>query len=355
MMDKKKLLEDINNLLIRGVKKEEFPGASYAIIYKDGTIYSDFVGYKQVVPTKELNQGNEIYDCASLTKVISTTSMIMKLIEEEKLSLETKVQAVIPRFIHPNITVYHLLTHTSGLPADIARAKALVDKDDVLDRIFKFSLINEIGKKIVYSDIGFIILGLMIEKITNKKLDDYAAEVVFKPLKMENTSYKPNKMLCAPTEFRNDEVYKGLLKGMVHDEKSFALGGVSGHAGMFSTPKDLAKFILSFLRNDETILKKETVNNLFPEREKDTNHNGTLLIRALGWQKVTKGSTSGDNTSYKNTILHTGFTGCNLWIDKLAGIGFVLLSNAVHPKRENNGIAKYRNKIGNLIIPKEVK
>ncbi|MCD6482585.1 MAG: beta-lactamase family protein [Candidatus Izimaplasma sp.] len=354
-MDKKKLITDISSLLKSGVEKKDFPGASYAVIFKDGTIYSDYVGYKQVVPTKEINKGNEIYDCASLTKVISTTSMIMKLIEEQKLSLDTKVQEIIPRFIHPNITVYHLLTHTSGLPADIKRANTLVDKDDVLNRIFNFELINEVGKKIVYSDIGFIILGLIIEKLTNKRLDVYANEVVFNPLKMDNTSYRPNKANCAPTEFRDDEVYKGLLKGLVHDEKSFALNGLSGHAGMFSTSNDLAKFILSFLRNDEIILKKETIDSLFIEREKDINQNGVLLIRALGWQKKTKGSTSGDNTSYENTILHTGFTGCNIWIDKLAGIGFVLLSNAVHPKRENNGIGKYRNMIGNMIIPSEVK
>ncbi|MCK5388735.1 MAG: serine hydrolase, partial [Candidatus Izimaplasma sp.] len=101
-------------------------------------------------------------------------------------------------------------------------------------------------------------------------------------------------------------------------------------------------------------LKKATVDSLFPERVRDINKNNVLLIRSLGWQKRTKGSTSGDNTSFENTILHTGFTGCNMWIDKEHGVGFVLLSNAVHPKREENGIQKYRNIIGNIIIPKEV-
>jgi len=347
------LVREIKELLNSGVANKEFPGAHFAIIYQDGTVLKDYVGYKQVLPTKEKNQGSEIYDCASLTKVISTTSMVMKLIEEKKISLKTLVHQVLPRFKHYEITVYHLLTHTSGLPADVSRAKALVDKNDVLERIYEYDLINNVGEKIVYSDIGFILLGLMIEEITKMPLNEYAKKVVFEPLKMENTSYHPNKQLCAPTEFRDDEVYRGLLKGLVHDEKAFALNGVSGHAGMFSTVEDLAKFILSFLRNDETILKKATVDSLFIERERDFNNQGTLLIRSLGWQKKTKGSTSGDNTSYENTILHTGFTGCNLWIDKLAGIGFVLLSNAVHPKRENNGIGKYRNKIGNIIIPKE--
>jgi len=350
------MISEIKSLLKRGVEKLDFPGAAYAIIYKDGTIYSDFVGYKQRLPNKVLNKGNEIYDCASLTKVISTTTMIMKLIEENQLSLKTHVFEVLPKFLHKGITVYHLLTHTSGLPADIPRAKALKNKEDVLNKIYQFDLINKVGERIVYSDIGFILLGLMIETITKKPLNQFAEEVIFKPLKMTDTSYRPDVLRCAPTEYRDDDVYQGLLQGLVHDEKSFALNGLSGHAGLFSTPLDISKFILSFLNNDEKVLKKATIDSLFVERVRDINKNNTQLIRTLGWQKITKGSTSGDNTDFEKTILHTGFTGCNMWIDRKHGVGFVLLSNAVHPKREQNGIQKYRNKIGNIIItPKEVK
>lgn len=348
--------KEIKALLQSGVDKSHFPGASYAIVYKDGTIKLDYVGYKQTSPTKDLNVGNEIYDCASLTKVISTTTMIMKLIEEKKLSLKTHVFEILPKFLHKDITIYHLLTHTSGLPADIPKAKTLRNKEDVLNKIYQFELINKIGENIVYSDIGFILLGLMIETITKKQLNEFAEEVIFKPLKMTDTSYRPDIKRCAPTEYRNDDVYQGLLQGLVHDEKSFALKGLSGHAGLFSTPRDISKFILSILNNDEVVLKKETVDSLFVERVRDRNKNNTQLIRTLGWQKRTAGSTSGDNTSFENTILHTGFTGCNLWIDKEHEVGFVLLSNAVHPKREQNGIQKYRNKIGNIIItPKEVR
>lgn len=347
------MIKEISNLLKHGVNEHHFPGASYTIVYADGTTYSDFVGYKQILPCKILNQGNEIYDCASLTKVISTTTMIMKLIEEDKLSLTTKVHNILPIFKHENITVYDLLTHSSGLPADIRRARLLRNKEDVLNRIFEFDLIYKTGEKIIYSDVGYIILGLMIEKITFKELNEYAEEVIFNPLKMNDTSFTPNKERCAPTEHRVDDVFQGLLKGIVHDEKSFAMNGLSGHAGMFSTSEDISKFILSFLRNDELILKKETVDSLFLEREKYITESGNTVIRSLGWDKPTKGSTSGDNTTFKNTILHTGFTGCNMWIDKKQGIGFVLLSNAVHPEREKNGIRKYRNRIGNIIIPKE--
>ena len=342
----------ITALLNSGVENLDFPGASYAIIYKDGTIISDFVGNKQVFPKVIKNDGNEIYDCASLTKVISTTTMVMKLIENNKLSLDTIVKDVLNEFKHDGITVFHLLTHSSGLPADIRKANTLRNIEDVVCKVYEAELINEVGIKVVYSDIGFILLGFIIEKITGKSLDKYAEEIIFKPLHMEDTSYKPDINRCAPTEVRDDSVYKGLLQGLVHDEKSFALRGISGHAGMFSTVKDLSKFIISFLNNDETVLKKETVNELFKLRIRDINSNKKELVRALGWDKPTHGGTSGDNVSFENTIVHTGFTGCNLWIERELGIGFVMLSNAVHPKRENNGIIKYRNIIGNMIINK---
>lgn len=346
-------MDEINDLLRKGVALGHFPGASYAIVYRNGNIDFDVVGYKQLLPDRIKNTGREIYDCASLTKVISTTTMVMKLMEEGHISLDTHVSSVLPDFKHYDITVYHLMTHSSGLPADIRRAKTLVDKNDVLDRIYSYDLINPVGERVVYSDIGYILLGLMIEKITKKKLDRYAKEVVFDPLDMKDTSYHPDPERCAPTEYRNDDVYQGWLRGLVHDEKAFALGGVAGHAGMFSTARDIAKFILSILNNDGRVLKQESVNQLFPLQIRDDREDGTTLVRSLGWNKPTKGGTAGDHVNFEDTILHTGFTGCNVWIERSKGIGFVMLSNAVHPKRENNQIIKYRNKIGNMILSTE--
>lgn len=341
---------EITNFLKKGVEKGDFPGAGYAIVYRDGFIDSGFVGYRQLEPFKIENTGEEIYDCASLTKVICTTTMIMKLIEENCIKLNNFVSEILPRFKHKKITIFHLLTHSSGLPADIPKAKTLKDKEMVLNRIYDFDLVNPPGKNIIYSDIGFILLGLIIEKITNKSLDEYAYEVIFKPLKMVDSSYHPLTERCAPTEFRDDEVFKGLLKGYVHDEKAFALGGEAGHAGLFSTVNDLAKFILSLLTNDGLVLKPDTVDKLFDLQVTDISDNKTRLVRALGWNKPTKGGTAGDMVSFDNTILHTGFTGCNIWIDRKNGIGFVMLSNAVHPYRDNNNIIKYRNHIGNIIL-----
>jgi len=343
------MYQKIKELLEPAVKENFFPGASWCVVHGNGDVFCDYVGYKSLEPEKVLNQGNEIYDVASLTKVISTTTMVMKLIENNLLSLDTEVQKILPRFKHQGITIYHLLTHCSGLPADISRASKLKDKEEVLDRIFSMDLIYMTGEHIVYSDIGFILLGLIIEKITKLSLNDYASLMIFKPLGMKDTSYHPNKERCAPTEQRDDDVYQGMLQGLVHDEKSFALGGEAGHAGLFSTPKDISKFILSILQ-DKFILSRKMTHELFTLRETKTNLKGDILTRALGWDKPQKGGSAGDLISMEDSIIHTGFTGCNMFIDLKHQIGFVLLSNAVHPKRDKNQIIQFRNQIGNMIL-----
>jgi CubicO group peptidase (beta-lactamase class C family) len=347
------MIKDIKKLLSEGVKNEGFPGASFAVVFKNGLVLEDFVGYKALYPTKVRNRGNEIYDVASLTKVISTTTMIMKLIEEGKLSLNTKIKDILPEFKHSEVLIHHCLTHSSGLPADIPKAYMLRNRADVEKNVYGPELINKVGEKIVYSDIGFILLGFVIEKITQKHLNQYAYENIFKPLDMRNTSYRPDPSRCAPTEYREDDVFTGYLQGKVHDEKSFALDGLSGHAGLFSTVADISKLIISILNNDEKVLKRETVDSLFVLRKTMERDNLVPLVRTYGWDKPTIGGTAGDNVSFADTIVHTGFTGCNMWIDRSKGIGFVMLSNAVHPKRGHNGIIKYRNKIGNIIISKE--
>ena len=345
------MISKIKQYLQDGVSKNDFPGASFCIVTKD-EIICDYVGYLQTHPNRIENKIDTIYDCASLTKVVTTTTLIMHLIEHKILGLNTKISSILPRFRHDDITVYHMLTHTSGLPADIKNANTLRNEKQVLNIIYSMELINKVGDKIVYSDVGFILLGKVIEELTSMKLNEYAQKVIYEPLNMTNTSFTPIKEHCAPTEYRDDLIYTGFLQGKVHDEKSFALNGISGHAGMFSTSYDLALFIQSILK-ENFVLTKETTDSLFKVQKEGMSQNGNKLIRSLGWNKPTKGGTAGDNVSLDNTILHTGFTGCNMFIEREKGIGFVMLSNAVHPKRELNNIIYYRNKIGNIIIPKK--
>jgi CubicO group peptidase (beta-lactamase class C family) len=343
-------MKAIDELLSKGIEKGDFPGVQYAVVNDKGIVYSNYLGFKQLFPERQPCDGTEIYDCASLTKVICTTTMILKLIEDGKLALHQKIKDIFPEFKHEEVTIYHLLTHSSGLSADISKSYLLCNKAGVMEKVFCADLIYETGKRIVYSDIGFILLGFIIEAVTAMSLDNYARKIVFNPLQMTDSSYHPNPNRCAPTEYRDDNLYKGYLTGRVHDEKAFALGNEAGHAGLFSTTQDLAKFISSILRNDGTLLKKSSIDSLFITEKRDFSNDSIELIRTLGWNKPTKGGTMGDYFDFENSILHTGFTGCNLWIDKSRNLGFVMLSNAVHPKRSMNRIIGYRKHIANLLI-----
>lgn len=344
------LKDELQQLLQEGVDKQAFPGAHFAVVYGDGRVLPGYVGYKRLEPEKEPLDGTEIYDVASLTKVISTTTLMMKLIDDETVSLRTTVSSILPRFPHPNITVEDILTHSSGLPADIPRASTLRTPEEVWEYIYSVDLSYPTGTDIIYSDIGYILLGKMVETITNTSLSDCAKNWIFTPLEMTDSSYHPDPSRCAPTELREDDVYTGYLQGLVHDEKAFALKGEAGHAGLFSTVNDISKFILMYLQNDPIILTKKTMNAMFEPRQYATNKRGNPIIRAYGFDKPTPGGTAGDYIHPSSTILHTGFTGCNLWMDTKHQVGFVLLSNAVHPKRNRNGIIPFRRKLANIIM-----
>jgi CubicO group peptidase (beta-lactamase class C family) len=340
----------IEQILQQGVIDGHFPGAHYAVVKGTEILVKGFVGNKQLYPEIVPLQGDEIYDVASLTKVISTTTMIMKLIEQGRLQLDTCVHEVIPWFIHKNITIAHLLTHTSGLPADIPKANQLRDRSDVENYIYSVGLINPVGSTIVYSDIGFILLGWIIEMKTKKPLPEVAKEWMFDPLGMTDTSYAPPKERCSPTELRQDHIYNGFLQGRVHDEKAFALQGEAGHAGLFSTTTDIALFLIEWLHPTNKVLSSKTIDSFFVTRQEGISKYNNPLKRAYGFDRPTQGGTAGQYIDMENTIVHTGFTGCNLWMDRTHDVAFVMLSNAVHPKRELNGIIPYRRNIADAIM-----
>ena len=343
----------VKKILESAIENELFPGVQYAII-KQQSIKTNAIGFKRLFPEKEKITGNEIYDVASLTKVIVTTTLIMQLIEKNIIELKTPLAHILKTFKHQHITIEDLLLHQSGLPADIPNASKLASKDEVIDYILDVDLNYETATHIVYSDIGFMLLGLAIEKLYDKPLSACAQTYIFEPLGMKNSSFHPPKSRCAPTEYRNDLVYQGFLQGDVHDEKAFAMQGESGHAGLFSTAYDIGLFIKAIL-NNTFVLKDKTIDMLFIAAAKKTNLNGVNLIRSLGWDKPQPGGSSGDYSDFKETILHTGFTGCNMWIDRRNKLGFVLLSNDVHPTRDQKGILPLRHMIANQIYIEEVK
>ena len=337
------------SLLEQGVNQGDFPGASTALVVRGQKAIVNYVGHREIKPKTRPLEPDTLYDVASLTKVIATTTLVMRCIESKVLALDTLVKAVLPWFRHGDVRIEHLLTHTSGLPADLSDAKSLSTRDAVLKRVQESDLVSAVSSQVIYSDIGFILLGWILETVTGNPLDQLAYHHVFAPLSMNDTSYHPDPKRTAPTEYREDAVFKGLLHGKVHDEKAFAMGGIAGHAGLFSTVADIARFMQAMM-SAQFVLSPQTVASLFAPCTVADGPMRRPVSRALGWDRATPGGTAGDGVTYDATLVHTGFTGCNLWIDWSHGVGFVLLSNAVHPHRSMNKIHAYRNPIGTSVM-----
>lgn len=331
----------IEQIIKTGVKKGDFPGGQYCLI-ENGTVKCGFDGYKSLYPSKTTLKGDEVYDIASLSKIISTTTLILQLIDRKKLSFDTKIKTILPKYFDENTTIYELLTHQSGLPAIVSNSSLIFDKEILIKQIYNERFKYKPKENIVYTDVGYKLLGFIIEEIYQKPLDLVAYENIFSKLNMNNTTYRPDHYKSVPTEYRDDKLIKGYVKGFVHDERSYLLNGLSGHAGVFSTAKDISKYIVSILE-DEKILSNEIKEKIFKTTIIKEDLNGNKLARSIGYQKF-------QNMPETNNFLitHTGFTGCNMWIDKKNKRGFVLLTNAVHPKREKNKVFSYRKEILNL-------
>jgi len=347
MIDKSRF-EYLKQYINKCAADKIFPGACFEVVTKEESLRC-CEGYSQLLPIKELATIDGIYDLASLSKVICTTTIIMKLIEDGKLTLFTNVCDIFVCFKYKDITIYNLLTHTSGLPADINDYKVFCkDKKDVIEAVFSTKLEYETGKKVLYSDIGYILLGLIIEKIVGP-IDAYFHVNIAKPLNMKDTCFNPKenaKARCVPTEYSSS---RGYIKGEVHDGKAYMLGGVSGHAGLFSTVKDLANFCKMMLNNGifngKRILSEKSIKMIIT-----CNTEGLNEKRGLGWQlKNNLGSINsmGDLASNKS-IFHTGFTGTSVLIDFENQFAFILLTNRIHPSRDNTDLIRLRRNINNI-------
>jgi CubicO group peptidase (beta-lactamase class C family) len=339
---------EVDSVLDKAITDHAFPGA-VVLIWKDGnTIYEKPFGNSK--SPKMINQ--TIFDLASLTKVIATTTAAMICYDRKLFSLDDPVVKYIPEFGEngkEKITIINLLIHNTGLPAWKKFYGSGLTYDEVLKEIYSSPLEYEIGTKTVYSDLGIITLGKIIEKVTEKKLDVFCKEEIFTPLRMNSTFYNPPdsiKKYCAPTEVDNYWRNK-TLQGEVHDETSAMLNGVTGHAGLFSTASDIAKLMVVLLNkgmiDGNQFIKKNTVE-LFTKRNSDESS------RALGWDTRSEtGSSSGDFFS-SNSFGHTGFTGTSVWADPERNLFVVFLTNRVYPTRENIKILKVRPALHNAVI-----
>ena len=341
--------KEINSLIHEALIDGAFPGACLCIVNK-GKVYLESYGLKAKYPKEEQNELNTIYDMASCSKVISTTTSILILLEMGKLRLYEPVCNILPEFNLKNVTVWDLLTHTSGLIPGLPGAHKMT-KEQIYDNIMKLEPTYEKNTKIVYSDLNFMLLGLIVEKISKMPLNEFSKKYIFDPLEMYDTGYNPKDIQrCAPTEDRGEYIDRGY----VHDEVAHIFEGVCGHAGLFSTVEDVSHFIQMVLNdgiyNGKKILSKQTIDLMFTPQVEDKN--GISLNnekRSVGW--IVKGCypNSGDLAS-PNTIMHTGFTGTNIVIDRDNKTGFSLLTNRVHPSRATNKVISFRSRLGNYIF-----
>lgn len=311
------------------------PGASAAIC-RNGKLVAVYASGRLMEKGPEV-VFDTIYDCASLTKVAVTLPLALKLLESGKLDAKEKVSAFIPEFREgkkADVTIQQLLTHTSGLKPFVRGDFKGWSPQEIKKHIYTRDLENDPGTHMVYSDLGFIILGEIISFILKQPLNEAAEKLIFEPLAMKDSSFNPPDHLrerIAATEFR--EELGTYQRGEVHDERALALGGVSGHAGLFSTVFDLARYVNMWLNNgrmgNETYFSPLTVEAAIRNFTSGIDGN-----RGLGW--VLKGDpfdASGLLFS-PSSYGHTGFTGTSIWMDPANQLGVVLLTNRVHYGRE---------------------
>ena len=337
------LLKDtLQAILDRAVEDSAFSGAVAVIGSHAGPLVTVTAG-RQDWKSDYKTTINTIWDLASLTKVVGTTSAMMQLVESGKVDLDAPVQRYLPDWTGTNkekVTVRHLLTHQGGLPAFKTYYKENASPDSTLRLFINTPLDTLPGVRMVYSDIGAILLGKIVERVSGESLDRYLAKHVFTPLGMDDTRYKPlreERYRTAPTEI--DPWRQRHLWGEVHDENAYALGQVSGHAGLFSTARDLEKLAGAYLNGGSFgrgRLARPATIKLFT-----TVNDSTFSSRALGWDTPSANSSAG-HFLQRPAFGHTGFTGTSLWIAPQYDFYIILLSSRVNPSRNNSKIGPVR-------------
>lgn len=289
------------------------------------------------------------FDIASLSKITSTTMIALKYLEEGKLRLYDTVSFFLDApSDKKNITILQLLTHTSNLPAHDYLSTRVNSPNEIVHGVFSQTLLDQAENTPVYSCLGYILLGKILEKIGGAPLDQLAAELVFTPLSLSNTTYTPKGNNIAPTEF--DPESGQFLCGVVHDENARFLNGISGNAGVFSTLSDMMLFsqmlaLFGKTANGFTFLSKATLNRALINYTPGVGHE----FRGLGFNLAYSPSNFLGDLTGPRTFGHTGFTGTSISIDPDTGVFVVLLTNRVNPTRENTGLIRMRSLLHNNI------
>ena len=344
-------------LLDKGIADRAYPGGVLSVGHKGELFVHAFGRQAYDLRSARVNE-NTMYDAASLTKPVVTATLVAMLREAGQLDVTAPVSRYLPRWScgtdrerRERVTVAHLLAHSSGLPAHQNYFVKLKGRDTIFGRAVAEPLASDPGAESIYSDIGFILLGAIIERLTGRQFDELAQERIFTPLGMTNTMFCPPKSLrarIAPTE-RISGRRQRVIHGAVHDENAAAMGGIAGHAGMFSTGPDLGIFSQMMLNRGiyahRRILRRETITEFTSPAPLAKN------TRTLGWNLPTEPSSSGRYFS-ECSIGHTGFTGVSIWIDPQKELFVVLLTNAnrTHADSDDDGIRRIQPAVHNSIV-----
>lgn len=329
------------------------PGAVVGIVTPTDVVYREAFGDAQIEPERRAITTETVFDVASLTKVVATTTAILQLVERGELSLWDELSTVyddVP-LEKADISLFQLLTHTAGFKPYI-QLEDDPDRAGAMRAILAAPLRHEPGARVTYTDLGFILLADVVRETTGQPFDEYVRQQICEPLGLTRTGFVPDETMPPGTEFaatERSDARGGVLCGSVHDPRAASLGGVSGHAGLFSTIDDLCIFVRAILNggrlDDERLLGRRTVElmrrNHTPEAE---------TRRGLGWDLRNQTSYSSSGALFGDRSFgHTGFTGTSIWIDPDRDLGVVLLTNRVHPSRDNERIQEFRPRLHNLV------
>ena len=344
-------------IIRQAISDRAFPGASLAITYRGALIASQGFGrftYRQ--NALEVN-AETVFDLASVTKVVATTAIAMLLYQRAKFSLDQPVEKTLPEFItlvpkHQHlqrhfVTMRTLLAHSSGLPAYEKLFQIAKTRDDLVRAAITSPLVATPATRVEYSDVGFILLGEALSRIAGEPLDVFAQREIFTRLAMTRTCFNPPaewKAEIPPTEDEGGS-FGRVMQGEVNDENANVMGGVAGHAGVFASATDVARFAECMLRSGSPILQPGTVK-LFTKRE--TTPPGTTW--AVGWDMPSRPESSSGKFFSDRSIGHLGFTGTSLWIDPERQLSVTLLTNRTWPDRASRAIREVRPQVHDLIV-----
>ena len=336
----------LDGMVQQAIRDEQIPGAVVLVGHDGQVIYRKAFGERSLEPKREPMTVDTIFDLASLTKVVATTTAVMQLVEKGQIRVNEPVAKYLPEFAEngkEEITVRDLLTHYSGLAKDLDLAQPWQGRETALRMAYAEKPIYPPGSRFLYSDVNFIVLGALVERVSAMSLDEYCEKNIFAPLAMAHTRFLPPASWLpelAPTQY--DEHDK-MLRGVVHDPTARRMGGVAGNAGVFSTADDLAKFALALL-NGGSILSPLMIEKMTTPQQPPTSP----VLRGFGWDIDSPFSSPRGDLLPVGSFGHTGFTGTSLWIDPTSRTFIIVLTNAVHPRGKGSAVA-LRSKIATAV------